>query len=326
MSTQTRPWVRVLTLGGRSAVDLTMVGLLVLTTILSVYLNAPVLVRTPLAILLVFFAPGYVASIVLFPAGAPATAVSKQRSVDGEAITTTDRLILSVGASLTIVIGIGLAIELSPALITAETIVDALGLVILAALPVAHYRRQQLPDQERFSPFGTVTSLGAHNPLRRPALDLLSIVLVVSLVFAGGAIAYSLGGSTGAGGVTEFYFADAETGSDAYPTNMTVGERETLTLGIGNQEGKDVDYRIVGHLDRLERSNGSLIVADTRHLGNRTVSVSAGETRSVTTPVTPRTEGEYRLVYSLYREDGASEDPYRQIHLRVHVDGAGTDE
>lgn len=313
--------------GRRSSTDLVAVAVVLAATVSAVALDAPTVIRAPLAFVVVFIAPGYTLALALFPVGESSLGGSQQEVARGDGISVLDRLVLTIGLSLSIVVLIGLAIESLPIPITTETLLGGLVGVIGGTIPVAHYRRQQVPMADRFTPF-SASNPQSSGSTGSSGLDALSVLLAVSVLFAGGALAYSAGTASDDAGVTEFYFlpesGDGGTAAAGYPTNFTADQETELAVAVGNHEGERVNYTIVGQLQAVEIRNGSLEVRQRSRVVTANVSVGPNETRTVNTTVTPQDVGEYRLVFLLYEGDvpdqPRQENAYREIHLWTSVD------
>jgi len=119
-----------------------------------------------------------------------------------------------------------------------------------------------------------------------------------------------------------------------YPKTLDAGTSETLYLQVRNREGKTTSYRVVAELQRLEHTdNGTATISRRESLYEKSITVEAGNTRTLFHSPDPRMTGsDLRLVYNLYlAEDGdsiADQAPYRQVLLWVNVtaDDAATAE
>lgn len=311
----------------RSSADVVLVLATLAATGIVVLIDGPPVLRAPLAFLTVFLVPGYMLSIALFPVGESTMTDGEWRRETSDGITLLDRAVLSVGLSLSLVVLVGLLINASPVALSATTLLGGLAAATLAAIPVAVVRRRRTPAALRYVPFdghgsGITGSQSGYDPLR--------VVLALSLLFAGGAIAFSGGIAGGSGSVTEFYMltdsGDGELVAADYPTNFTSNESRPLSLAVGNREGQEVSYAVVGQLQRVDRRGDAVVVRERRQIYDERVSVPAGETRTLDTTVTPRDVGQYRLTYLLYAGDPPGEpradDAYREIHLWIEVDEA----
>jgi len=323
MATHSRPSVTIATLGlGRSSLDLTLVVVVLAATTFSVLLNGPAVIRTPLALLLVFFVPGYVLSVGLFPAGEDTLVARMGGSGRARGITLLDRGVISVGLSISTVVLGGLTVDALPPTLSREAILGTLVAVTALAMPIAVYRRRSVPVHDRYAPLdasnwesGTTRGL--------PALTIARLALVSCILFAGVALVHSGGATEGERGVTELYFQNEPTESAEYPTNLTTDERQSVGVVVGNMEGRPVNYTVIGELQRVERADG-LTVQSRQEIVRERLPLPDGETGRVNATVSASETGNYRLVYLLY--DGDPPDQPRastadeEIHLWIDVD------
>jgi uncharacterized membrane protein len=108
---------------------------------------------------------------------------------------------------------------------------------------------------------------------------------------------------------TEFYVLGSNGQLGDYPTNLTVGEKATVTLGVVNHENQNVTYRIVVNLDHEPLETLSNI-----ELGNE-----AAWTQNCT--FTSQKIGEkISLDFQLYRDGLVA--PYHSLQLWLTVRSA----
>lgn len=322
--------VWVFTLGfGRSYIDLFVAVAAIVATAFTVLVDVSPVLRTPLALLTVFVVPGYTLTLVLFPRG-ESSLQSFDRSKMTDGLPLLDRMVLSVALSLVAVILMGVALDSMPVALSTESLLAGLVAVMGVAFPVALAQRLRLPPDERFTPFPPreSESVGA-SPDPQPAgqKTVLRVVLALSVIFAGGAVAYSSVMADGDESITEFYFLtedeDGELQADDYPTDLTRDESTSLTLAVGNRRDEATTYSVVGQVQRVEQTDEEVVIEEREEFYGEQLTVSAGETELLDTRVTPDATGEFRLVFLLY-VDGPPNDPriddaHREIHLWVEV-------
>jgi len=301
-------------------------------TAVAVGVSASPLIRVPLAVLCVFLLPGYALSIALFPTGS-STLSAGDGGEQTDDITILDRAVVSVGSSLSLVVLVGLLLNAAPIALSTASLLGGLGAATVGAMLVGIYRRRSVSPERAFVPFAR-----ARNRIDAPRSGrhyALTLVLALSVLFAAGAVTASVGQSDAGSSVTEFYFvSETPDGGGAaadYPTNFTLGERRTVTVAVGNLEGEETAYAVVGQLQRVERRGDTTEVTDRRRIEVERVTVPAGETRTIDTAVTPQSSDQYRLAYLLFRgnppERPSEADAYRSIHLWIDVeepDGGAT--
>jgi len=287
-------------------------------TALVVLVDGPAAVRVPAALLSVVCLPGYALTVALFPVDdrhSPSASPSKR------SVTPLERAVLSVGFSVASVVLAGLVLDALVGRLTTTTLLTTVLSLTVGLVAAATARRRRVPASVRYAP--ALDALGPR--LRRP--DALTVGLAVCVLFAGGAIAApgTVGGPSD--GVTELYFlTEADDGSlqaSDYPTELTRGDGQPISVAVGNRGDAAVTYTLVGQLQRVERSENGTVVRDRRQLSNSRVRVGAGETRVFNETVTAGATGSYRLVYLLYRGDLPAtlgmDTAYREIHLWLTV-------
>ena len=102
---------------------------------------------------------------------------------------------------------------------------------------------------------------------------------------------------------TEFYLLGPSGMMQGYPTNFTLGNEQSVIVGITNHEDRDVNYTLVARLNDSQTS-------DTLYTG--TVAVANGENVQKTIALTPnRTGNDTRIDFLLYRDNDLT-TPYRE--------------
>jgi len=291
--------------------DLIAISVVLLMTALAVLLEAPALVRVPLALVTVLFLPGYALAAALFPA-------RDQVATGGlRSITRLERAALSVGFSITLVPMAALLLDVLSVPLTTETLLGTVLGLTFALLGAAAVRRRQLPADARYAP--------AFDRSRLAGMDKLTLVLVLSLVFAGAAIAYPQ--ADAAASTTEFYLLtedeDGALQAADYPTEFPAGESQSLSVAIGNRGTVSTSYTVVGQLQRAEMQDNETVVEERQQITERSETVPANDTTIMNETVTVSEPGNYRLVYLLYRGEPPAEpridNAYRELHLWINV-------
>ena len=322
--------VWVFTLGfGRPYIDLFVALAAIVATAFTVLMDVSPVFRTPLALVTVFVVPGYMLTLALFPRG-ESSLQSFDRSKQTDGLPLLDRTVLSVALSLVAVILMGVTLDYTRVALSTGSLLAGLVAVVGVTFPVALARRLWLPPDERFTPFQPKGS-GSVEPSRNPQpagqKTVLRVVVALSVIFAGGAVAYTSVMADGDESITEFYFLtedeDGELQADDYPTELTRNESTPLTLAIGNQRDESTTYSVVGQVQRVERTDEEVVVAEREEFYSEQLTVAAGETGLLNTTLAPDATGEFRLVFLLYI-DGPPNEPridnaHREIHLWVEV-------
>lgn len=330
MATQNRPSVTIATLGlGRSSVDLALVVIALAATTAAVLLDGPAFVRTPLAMGLVFFVPGYVISVSLFPAGGSRLTARLGGAGQERGITLLDRVIVSVGLSLSAVVLGGLLVDALPPTLSPSVVLGTLVVLTAVALPLAVYRRRGVPHHARYAPFEPA-AFGSRDRSSSRTHTLARLLLAATLLFAG--VALIQAGGAAEAGTTELYFLEgpeeAPDGGESYPLNLSVDEPRTFGVGVGNLEGHTVDYTVIGEIQPAAGGEGDVRVEDGEAFHRERLTVDDGETRPLNATVSPSEPGEYRVVYLLYDGEPPAEprvsNADEEVHLWVTVEEGAT--
>lgn len=139
----------------------------------------------------------------------------------------------------------------------------------------------------------------------------LTWVLVVVLVAAiGGVIYLSLNPSPASRPYTEFYVLGPDGNASDYPTNLSVGEEATVTVGVTNHERATISYEVVVAWNETTVHERTLRVAD---------EATEEFNVSVTAPDEP---GVYQLRFFLFWSGGDGQQMSDPLYLRVTVTGS----
>lgn len=294
-------------------IDLAIVSLAaILASLLVTSLPAGSSVRLLATFPLALFLPGYALVSILFPAikrderETAETAIERRpRGID-----TVERLGLSFALSLSVVPVLVIVLPLTEWGLATEPIAAALGglTVVLAQLGVV--RRLRTPEPERFTasltaPFARVrgdTGEGA-------AATLSSVLLVVAIAIAAGALLVGFLVPASTGGFTELgLYTEGEDGdlvAGETPDAVAPGESVPVTMAIENHEGEDTEYTVVVQQQVVEDGT----VVDRTALREIEGSVSADSTGTAEREITPTApEGEtVRISLLLYYGDAPAE-------------------
>lgn len=216
------------------APDIALAGAWLVLAAGAVYI--PALAASPLRIVLalpvVLFIPGYALIAALFPG---------KEEIDG-----IERLALSFGLSIAVVPLTGLLLNYTPFGIRLDPVVASLVALSLALLVVAQYRRSLLPEEKRYAvPFRGAADGIRDEFFRKEGTTLdraLSVVLLVSIVAAAGALVFVIAVPKEGERFTEFYILGAKGKAADYPSDLVVGKAGSVTVGIGNHEYRNVTY------------------------------------------------------------------------------------
>ena len=326
--------------------DLAAVVLLVVTTVIAVLV--PVVNETPLRIVLglpfMLFLPGYAFIAALFPEGSSSISSDADTGSDGEnddldkdawlspkKIDGIERAALSFGVSIAISPLIGLVLNFTPLGIRLVPVTLSISAFTLIMAGVAAERRWTLPGEKRFRVPYREWCTGLHTAVLQPEIQVdkvLNVILVVSLLLAVSSVAYAVMVPKQGESFTEFYLlTENESGdlmADEYPQNFTVGESQSVVVGINNHEHRSMNYSIVVELQCVQFTNNSTQVLEEETLDRFSPSVDSNGTWRQRQSIEPTLTGDrLRLVYLLYQGEPPREpsvdEAYRETHLWINV-------
>jgi uncharacterized membrane protein len=215
----------------REGKDLWLIGILtvlLVVVIVSIPFTVP---RIILGLPFLLFFPGYTLMAALFP---------KKGSLGG-----VERLALSFGLSIAVVVLTGLVLNFTPWGIRLYPILISLGVFIIVASGVAWYRRRKLAREERFT-----VSFNFRLPFfqdwqkRTTADNVLSLLFAVVIAVAIGTVGYVIATPRVGEKFTEFYILGPGGQANSYPTELKVGDEGKVILGIVNHEQEEASYRV----------------------------------------------------------------------------------
>lgn len=308
------------------AKDLVIVALWLVAAILCIYI--PVLnlsaLRVVFALPVVLFIPGYLLIAALFPG---------TDDLDG-----IERLALSFGLSIAVVPLIGLVLNYTPWGIRLNPIVVSLVILAAVMILVAQYRRALLTKEERFTvPFRTLAR-EARDELFAPGqsrLDrALSVILVIAIVAAAATTIYVIVVPKEGEKFTEFYILGPGGKAADYPTRFPVGEEQTLIIGIGNHEYRNVTYTVETILMDMsfDPSTNTSSITAYQPLDTYSATIAHNETRQFPYSFTVASQEYNRLQFLLFNETVPASGitgqdrinaSYRDLHLWITVRSRG---
>jgi len=243
---------------------------------------------------MVLFIPGYVLIAVLFPG-----------MYDLEGL---ERIALSFGFSIVVASLLGLLLNFTFG-IRLLSVLLALCSYTIALVIIAMYRREKLPEEERFSiPFHRIYEL-INNELSSPK-SIIDRILTGILIFS---IALSIGMTYSVitnpiveERFTEFYILGPEGKAMDYPNNLKYNSSATILVGVVNHEYASTDYTVQVALDR-------------KILSNTWLRLDNNETWEKNITFVPDKEGtDLKLEFWLFKENNFTA-PYRELHQWVNV-------
>ena len=240
-----------------------------------------------LAILL--FLPGYSLLAALYP--------------DPLDLDKLDRLGIGIGLSIAISTGIVLGLNASPWGIQSVTIISSIGIFSFVSLVVYWFRKRPFLAKRKSAHKDHDALKSSWASRKRVFAFLLSMGLIISLF----GIGMILGTDTSlAEELTQFYVLDAFGNVTEYPLIVSPNQPVTVTLGVSNHEGRDVDYLILrklkgGPVEQLARFR-----------------LSTGRTwEGLSTFSLNGTGATQKVIFTLHRD--MTSEPYRSLHLWINV-------
>jgi uncharacterized membrane protein len=260
------------------------------------------------AVPLVLFLPGYVLVAALFPRDAE--------------IGWIERFALSFGLSIAVVPLLGLLLNFTPWGIRFGPIVVTITLFTMGVGLVAYKRRIRLPVDQRLM---LTVDLDLPNWKEYGPLDKgLTIALGVSIVVAGGTLAYLVLTPRPGETFSEFYILGPGGNASGYPTALNVSQPGTVIVGIANHESASVSYTVridlVGVRIVYNAPSGFNETVEVNRTTWSTFNVTLADGRNGTQPYTFRINdtGLWKVQFLLFK-DGDVSSAYRELHLYVRV-------
>ncbi len=252
--------------------------------------------RTILGLPVVLFLPGYALIAALFP-----------RKNDLDAI---ERIALSFGLSIAVVPLIGLVLNFTPWGIRLVPIIISLTLFIFIMVFIAHSRRLQIKEDEKFDVHfkKTYDSIKAEiftKPENRTD-KILTVLLLISIILAIFMVVYVIVTPKQGEKFTEFYLLGPGGKAEGYPTDLIAGKTGSVIVGVVNHEYATMNYTL-------------RVKIKEELLNEQQIQVEHNQTWEKTVNFTPVSQGSsLKLEFLLYKENNFT-IPYRDTHLWVNV-------
>lgn len=281
------------------------------------------------------FLPGYAVVSALFPQRADAPRTDEAGGASVGSIDGVERALLSFWLSVVAVMFAGFGLSFLPWGVGPVSLLATLSATSVVAAGVAAIRRLSLPHDRRFRvPYRRYVGLlrdglaGSGDGVDRA----LNVAVALSLVLAGGSVAYAMGSPNPSEQFSSLYLLtetdDGELVAADYPTELVRGEATPLVVGVHNRERERTNYTVVVRIQRVATENGSSRVVDQRELRRFRVTLGPDERWHRRHNVTPPLAGQrLRLQYLLFRgpagPDPSAARAYRETHLWVNVTRPG---
>ena len=192
---------------------------------LAIY-NIESAIRIIIGLPFILFIPGYILISALFPT---------KKTID-----VIERIALSFGLSIAIVPLIGLGLNYTPFGIRLEPILFSIFTFIICVGAIGIYRWFKTTPDKRFILSFELSLPKSENKLDKALTVILAAVIIIAVAFLVYVIITPKIGER----FTEFYLLGTDGNATGYPSNLTIGENESLTIGIVNHEYKTVNYTL----------------------------------------------------------------------------------
>ncbi|MFT4946593.1 MAG: putative membrane protein [Natronomonas sp.] len=292
---------------------LAVVAALLVFDVFAVADSIPNRVGAALSVSFLLFVPGYAVVAALFP--------DDSDELDDERLGILARLVFGVGASVGVIVAVGVALEGTVAEFGLWGLLVGINAVTLAATAFAWYRRRA-SDQPFGVPASEVSDRLSQFVIGTGRADiLLSVVMVICLFAAVAAVTTAPDEATDPAEVSLLTESDGELVADNYPEELTAGESTTLHLAISGAP-TEPEATVVITLQDISITGDRVAVENSTELDRFRVTLDE-ETTVTEHDVVPTATGDLRLTYLVYfgsppdQPTVASAD--RQVHLHVQV-------
>jgi len=251
--------------------------------------------RIILGLPFVLLFPGYALISVLFP--------------EKERLGGVERLALSLGLSLAIIPIMGLIMNYTFGVNINSALYSLAGFVLLFSI-IGIIRQRGLTDAEKNSFTISFEWFGRQSILER----ILSVILVLVACGTIGVLVYTMAVPKTGSEYSELYILNSQGNTDNYPSDIQIGDTESVIVVIINHENRTADYRIEIQIDNDPNDDIEPITLDT--IDN--ITLENEEKYEAPASFTPQITGDGQKVYFILFKDGGTE-PYLEVNLTINV-------
>lgn len=267
--------------------------IIILTVLLGiiVYFSPNTVFRLMIGLPVLILAPGYALLATLFPRK--------------NALGSIEWLAYSLVVSVVVIAFIGIILNYTPWGITLRSSLIFNGVFILMAVAIAMFRRYRLADEERGDIHWSFRFSFGNN---QSVTDrVISGLLVVAILGAAATMIYAYAFPGVGEKYTEFYILGPGGKAADYTSELKVGEKQSVIVGIINREYERASYSIMVVIDGIENEKlGPVILAD-------------GEKWEEPTDYIPDRAGDnQKLEFYLYK-NGSTEPYLEPLRLWLNV-------
>lgn len=134
---------------------------------------------------------------------------------------------------------------------------------------------------------------------------LISLVIIIFLIIGSIGIFYIILNPSPTEKFTEFYLLGSNGTASDYPTNLSIGQKGNVNIGIVNHENSTTNYQI-------------RILQDNTLLKQDNITLRAGEKKEIPFEFTASSKGVVKIQFNLYKLPN-NENIYRLLQLNVNV-------
>ena len=279
----------------RVEIDLLLINFLTGILLVIVFTDSLSWLRVILGIPLVLFFSGYVFVGALFPRK--------------DSLSYVNRLSLSLGLSVVIVVLTGLLLNYFPWGIGLYSIIISISTLILFLSAITWYVRGRYRPNERYGISFRSPRWHLIAGLRTSSRVYLGLVVVIilAIVTGIGVFGYMLTKPVEKLPFTEFYILGIDNMTDNYPLEVKLGEEGSVIVGIVNHEHEEIDYRLEVSLGTSKLYEVSLITLEPEEAWHR-------EIRFAPEQAIERQKVEFRLIKG---SDKSSETRYLWLDVKA---------
>lgn len=257
--------------------------------------------RPAITIAYLLFVPGYALAAALFV-----------RKNDLDRL---ERTAFSFGLSLAIVSLLGLLLSSSSWGATVESMAAGLLAFTLSVTPVAYIRRHMIAKDERFAirinkdlskQIHAFTLANSSSPQKK----VLFCTLIAAIAFTAAVTSYAVVLPKQDAGSTEFYILNSNGKAEDYPTNFSLGDTKSVTVGISNHEYAATTYNLIINLN----DSGNVTRLYSSH-----ITLNDGQTWQQAIDLHPNQVGNSMEIEFLLYAGQDLTNPYQECHLWVSV-------
>lgn len=263
-------------------------------------------------VLIIYFAPDNVFRIILglpFVLLFPGYALISVLFPEKERLGGVERLALSLGLSLAIIPIMGLIMNYTFGVNINSALYSLAGFVLLFSI-IGIIRQRGLTDAEKHSFTISFEWFGRQSILER----ILSVILVLVACGTIGVLVYTMAVPKTGSEYSELYILNSQGNTDNYPSDIQIGDTESVIVVIINHENRTADYRIEIQIDNDPNDDIEPITLDT--IDN--ITLENEEKYEAPASFTPQITGDGQKVYFILFKDGGTE-PYLEVNLTINV-------